>query len=482
MDPIKFTEIELVDDEDMETMVALYCHSNQNAPIHLFAELAVVESTEDPTPLGEEDRPQEPCMVVPISYVGSQSTTHRIEIDLNATPEIDVGDDDVYRSSDPSDYEVDIDSDPDMDDVPDDIDNEGVNKDGNINASLVGNQIHRIVIHNKPEAHISQIDPDSTHAAEFPEYPEILPAHQMAIYSDPEELFVGQRFESKEECLFAIKRYSINISVDYKVVESKLTLYIGECWKSAEGCKWRIRAAFIQKSQMWEIQKFARFQYRVSYRKAWIAKQMAMEQLYGNFDASSNELQGWIAAMREYVPGTRMTRLESDMEGQTNASFRQWLGSMEPWQWAQSFDEGFRYGQMSTNLVEGINAQQVNQMEAGHVFVEHVRDAMVANRRMLRSMNVEVYSRRNETFRVIEAIGRRPGIPLRSYGVDLRNRCCDCRRFQTLHYPCAHVVAACAKVSLNVDQFIDEVVAGHNRSKCPLRNYHTGQSSQSDRN
>ncbi|PPD76180.1 hypothetical protein GOBAR_DD26900 [Gossypium barbadense] len=29
---------------------------------------------------------------------------------------------------------------------------------------------------------------------------------------------------------------------------------------------------------------------------------------------------------------------------------------MEPWQWAQSFDKGFRYGQMTTNLVEGINA------------------------------------------------------------------------------------------------------------------------------
>ncbi|PPR92480.1 hypothetical protein GOBAR_AA28194 [Gossypium barbadense] len=50
---------------------------------------------------------------------------------------------------------------------------------------------------------------------------------------------------------------------------------------------------------------------------------------------------------------------------------------------------------------------------------------MVANRQMARSMNVEVYSRRNETFRVTETIGRRP--------------------------------ATCAKVSLNVDQFIDEV-------------------------
>ncbi|KAK5772781.1 hypothetical protein PVK06_049076 [Gossypium arboreum] len=196
--------------------------------------------------------------------------------------------------------------------------------------------------------------------------------------------------------------------------------------------------------------------------------------------------------------------------------------------------------------------QQVNQIEAGQVFVEYVRDAMVANRQMARSMNVEVYSRRNETFRVTETIGRRPGIPPRSYGVYLRNRRCDCRRFQTLHYPCAHVVAACAKVSLNVDQFIDEVytlertlrvwenefpvlpdlstwevppttfelvpdkglrrnpkgrpqssrirnkmdireksdgklcgvcrLPGHNRNKCPLRNYHIGQSSRSDRN
>ncbi|PPS05152.1 hypothetical protein GOBAR_AA15508 [Gossypium barbadense] len=487
--------MELVDDEDVETMVALYCGtwSNQNAPIQLFAELAGVEETEDPTPLGEEDRAQEPCMVVPVSYVSSQLTIHGIDIDLNAAPETAIVGDDVYHSSDPSDHEV--------------------------------VKIRRIVIHNNPGAHMSRIDPDAAHVAEFPEYPEIQFSHRMAVYSDPEELFVGQRFENKEECVFSIKRYSMNISVDYKVTVSKPTLYIGECWKSAEGCNRRIRAAFIQKSQMWEIRKFvgshtctssrmiedhrkldsktictcimpmvedmptikvlvliaeiqARFQYQVSYGKAWIAKQMEIEQLYGDFDASYNELQGWIAAMRE--------------------------------------------------------------------------DAMVANRRMARSMNVEVYSRRNETFHVIETINRRPGIPPRSYRVDLRNRRCDCRRFQTLHYLCVHVVAACAKVSLNVDQFIDEVytlectlhlwenefpvlpdlstwevppttfelvpdkglrrnpkcrpqssrirnemdireksdgqlcrvcrLPGHNWNKCPLRNYHIGQSSRSDRN
>ncbi|PPD94540.1 hypothetical protein GOBAR_DD08409 [Gossypium barbadense] len=92
---------------------------------------------------------------------------------------------------------------------------------------------------------------------------------------------------------------------------------------------------------------------------------------------------------------------------------------MEPWQWAQSFDEDYRYGQMTTNLVEGINAvllktrhlpissvfsamfyrlgtlmprmgqQQVNQMESRHVFVEGIRDAMVVNHKMARSMTVE---------------------------------------------------------------------------------------------
>ncbi|KAH1129874.1 hypothetical protein J1N35_001252 [Gossypium stocksii] len=38
-DPIKFTEMELVDNEDVETMIALHYGngSNKNAPIHSFA-------------------------------------------------------------------------------------------------------------------------------------------------------------------------------------------------------------------------------------------------------------------------------------------------------------------------------------------------------------------------------------------------------------------------------------------------------------
>ncbi|PPS06336.1 hypothetical protein GOBAR_AA14313 [Gossypium barbadense] len=203
-------------------------------------------------------------MVAPISYVDSESTIRGINIDLNVTPDIDVVGDDGYNSSDPCNQEVDSDSDPDVADVPNDIDDEDVNNDGNINASSIGNQMRCIVIHNNPGTHMLLINPDAAHVAEFPEYPKILSTHRLAVNSDSEELFIGQRFESKEECVFAIKRYSMNISVDYK----------------------------------------AQFQYSISYRKVWIAKQMAIEQLYEDFNASYNELQGWIAAMWEYVPMT----------------------------------------------------------------------------------------------------------------------------------------------------------------------------------
>ncbi|PPE02200.1 hypothetical protein GOBAR_DD00798 [Gossypium barbadense] len=183
----------------------------------LFTELSDVEQTKDLTPLGEEHGAQEPCMVVPISYVDNQSTVRHTDIDLNAAPKTAVVLNDVYDSNDPFDHEVDSDNDPDVDEVLDDIDDESVNDDGSVNASSNENLIRRIVIHNNPGAHMLLINPDAMHAAEFSKYPNILPAHRLAVDSDPEVLFVGQKFKSKERCVFPIKRYSMNVSVDYKV-------------------------------------------------------------------------------------------------------------------------------------------------------------------------------------------------------------------------------------------------------------------------
>ncbi|PPS18408.1 hypothetical protein GOBAR_AA02173 [Gossypium barbadense] len=124
-------------------MTTFYCgnRSNQNASIHLFAELAGVEPTKDFTEYGEEHGAQEPCMMAPISYVDSESIIRGIDISLNIAPDTDVVGDDGYDSSDPYDQEVDSDSDLAVDEVPDDIDDEDVNDYRNINTSSVENQI-----------------------------------------------------------------------------------------------------------------------------------------------------------------------------------------------------------------------------------------------------------------------------------------------------------------------------------------------------
>ncbi|KAH1081993.1 hypothetical protein J1N35_021754 [Gossypium stocksii] len=314
-DTIKFTETELVDDKDLETMIALYYgnESDKNAPIHLFAELASIEENKDLTAYGEEHKAQKLCMVAPISYVDSESTICGIDIDRNVTSDIDAIGEDGYDSSDLCDREVDSDSDLNLDDVLDDIDDKDVNDDGKINASLVGNRMRDIVIHNNPGPHMSFIDPDAAHVAEFLEYPEILLAHQLAVNSDLEELFVGQRFESKEECVFVIKWYSINISVDYKVTVSKLILYIGECWKLAEGCNWT-----------WLYGKYTQ------------TLLLAVAQ-----DGNKNVLPIAFAIL--------------DKE------------NLESWEFFLT------NLQRLATLMPRMGQQQVNQMEGGHVFVEDVR-------------------------------------------------------------------------------------------------------------
>ncbi|PPS19688.1 hypothetical protein GOBAR_AA00865 [Gossypium barbadense] len=118
---------------------------------------------------------------------------------------MDADGDDGYVSSDPSDHEVD--NDPDVDEVSNDINDEGMNNDKNVSTPLVRNPIQRIVIHNNLGAHMLLVDPYAVYAAEFPNYHDILPPHWLAIGSKPEELFVGQKFETKEEYVFSIKWY-----------------------------------------------------------------------------------------------------------------------------------------------------------------------------------------------------------------------------------------------------------------------------------
>ncbi|PPD90085.1 hypothetical protein GOBAR_DD12970 [Gossypium barbadense] len=105
---------------------------------------------------------------------------------------------DEYDNNGSSGHEVEDYSHPDLDDVLDDIDDECANDDRNVNASSVGNPSRGIMVHNDLGAHLSIIDPDATYASEFFEYPDILPTHRFVVDSKHKELFVGQKFATKE--------------------------------------------------------------------------------------------------------------------------------------------------------------------------------------------------------------------------------------------------------------------------------------------
>ncbi|PPR88309.1 hypothetical protein GOBAR_AA32385 [Gossypium barbadense] len=43
------------------------------------------------------------------------------------------------------------------------------------------------------------------------------------------------------------------------------------------------------------------------------------------------------------------------------------------------------------------------------------------------------------------------------YRVHLRNRTCDCGRFDALRYPCSHVIAACQNLRIDPMRYVDEM-------------------------
>ena len=71
-------------------------------------------------------------------------------------------------------------------------------------------------------------------------------------------------------------------------------------------------------------------------------------------------------------------------------------------------------------------------------------------------MTVAGFTRSNSSF-VVEELGPIGGWSQRNYRVRLTDRWCDCGYFQALHYPCRHVLAACAYARLDWTRYVDDV-------------------------
>ncbi|XP_058742056.1 uncharacterized protein LOC131614500 [Vicia villosa] len=159
----------------------------------------------------------------------------------------------------------------------------------------------------------------------------------------------GMKFENKESCMYAIRQYHIKNSVDYEINKSDTQRFLVRC--KIKGCGFTCRASLRKGCGKWVIGRIGglhtcmasamsqdhskldsnliaqsiralvsddasikvktiiahvrtAFNYTISYKKGWLAKNKAIKSIYGNWEASYNDLPQWLLVMQEHLPGT----------------------------------------------------------------------------------------------------------------------------------------------------------------------------------
>ncbi|XP_025685564.1 uncharacterized protein [Arachis hypogaea] len=150
------------------------------------------------------------------------------------------------------------------------------------------------------------LDLEAMHALEFPQY---VNAAELPLMPDG-EFTVGMEFSSREAVIKAMKDYTIRRGVDYRVHESEPTTFYAKCTQYGAGCDWLIRVSKMSRKFCWEIRRVksviaevqSKFKYTISYRKAWLAKQKAVESIFGGWEVSYEALPIWFEAMCHKEP------------------------------------------------------------------------------------------------------------------------------------------------------------------------------------
>ncbi|XP_016191847.1 uncharacterized protein LOC107632694 [Arachis ipaensis] len=162
------------------------------------------------------------------------------------------------------------------------------------------------------------LDLDAMNAPEFSEF-----ANADPPMVEDGEFVIGMEFNSREAVIKAVKDYTIHRGVDYRVFESEPTTFYAKCVQYGQSCDWLIKdhskldsdtiAEAIKplveadpsikvRSVIADVQSL--FNYTISYRKAWLAKQKVVEKIFGGWEASYKALPTWFEAMVKKEPST----------------------------------------------------------------------------------------------------------------------------------------------------------------------------------
>jgi len=170
-----------------------------------------------------------------------------------------------------------------------------------------------------------------------------------------------------------------------------------------------------------------------------------------------------------------------------NPGTTQWLDDIPGEKWTLAWDNGKRWGHMTTNLVDSINyvlkktrnlpissmvmatytrcnkffTDRGRQVEAmmvvGHVYSKVAAKALEDEQSKANTHTVFSFDRRNTIFLVEERQNPRKVQPPSRFAVRLDESWCDCGKFQKLHLPCSHVLVACKYAYHDFARYISHV-------------------------
>ncbi|KAH1205813.1 hypothetical protein GmHk_16G046427 [Glycine max] len=156
----------------------------------------------------------------------------------------------------------------------------------------------------------------------YPDKEDICGLEMSSTFNVGQELYVGMEFDSKDAVKNAVKQYVMKVHQSFKVVESKTNKYVVCCLnKNAEcPCPFYMRVILCKKTDTWKVPQWggphtclnmtmtqdhekldsdlivtcvrinSEFVYKVSYKKAWLAKQKTIAIEYDDWDESYAKL------------------------------------------------------------------------------------------------------------------------------------------------------------------------------------------------
>ncbi|KAL5158746.1 hypothetical protein HKD37_15G043155 [Glycine soja] len=176
-----------------------------------------------------------------------------------------------------------------------------------------------------------------------------------------QELYVGMDFDSKDAVKNVVKQYVMKVHQSFKVVERKWDKYVVCCLNKNANfpCPFYMKTILSKKIDSWKVTQWggphtclnmtmtqdhekldsdliatcvvgmiredpsikisliqerinSEFAYKVSYKKAWLAKQKAIAIEYGDWDESYAKLSSWLTHMQNHSPGSYFQILHDD--------------------------------------------------------------------------------------------------------------------------------------------------------------------------